>query len=366
MVTNHSVNLLYPGVNLLKKLWDLWRQLSVNGLIALCICLVYVVSYVFVVCVVHWLHVQIQCATHKNKNKRDHANCATCHVRTHESTPNSHVGCMSCSQCMLCGLFVVLKSTLIHVIVLVFVVTTSIFIALLALYFVVTTSVLIDVSIWLFFVCVGAAQACSWIPCSNSIFLCPFALHLLVVVWPQTCWLACSHLVTTNMLIGFLTLHFVVDMSRCVFGVALTLTLQCTQGYKMLTMAPTSSHVSTCEIILLTVGSAELPIKLNVKFGVDQKLNLYLRLAEKFVYEVYGDGYDDALPRFEMAMLDDDGERVVLQENQTPEQCWDAKANRKYYMCARQLPDMDDTRGQAPWVRLPQSFLVILYYCCII
>lgn len=366
MVTNHSVNLLYPGVNLLKKLWDLWRQLSVNGLIALCICLVYVVSYLFVVCVVHWLHVQIQCATHKNKNKRDHASCATCHVRTHESTPNSHVGCMSCSQCMLCGLFVVLKSTLIHVIVLVFVVTTSIFIALLALYFVVTTSVLIDVSIWLFFVCVGAAQACSWIPCSNSIFLCPFALHLLVVVWPQTCWLACSHLVTTNMLIGFLTLHFVVDMSRCVFGVALTLTLQCTQGYKMLTMAPTSSHVSTCEIILLTVGSAELPIKLNVKFGVDQKLNLYLRLAEKFVYEVHGDGYDDALPRFEMAMLDDDGERVVLQENQTPEQCWDAKANRKYYMCARQLPDMDDTRGQAPWVRLPQSFLVILYYCCII
>ena len=80
-----------------------------------------------------------------------------------------------------------LKSTLINVIVLVFVVTTSMFIALLTLYFVVTTSVLIDVSIWLFFVCVGAAQACSWIPCSNSIFLCPFALHLLVVVWPQTC-----------------------------------------------------------------------------------------------------------------------------------------------------------------------------------
>ena len=52
---------------------------------------------------------------------------------------------------MLCGLFVVLKSTLINVIVLVFVVTTSMFIALLTLYFVVTTSVLIAVSIWLFF-----------------------------------------------------------------------------------------------------------------------------------------------------------------------------------------------------------------------
>ena len=56
-----------------------------------------------------------------------------------------------CSHCMLCGLFVVLKSTLIRVIVLLFVVTTSMFIALLALYFLVATSVLIDVSIWHFF-----------------------------------------------------------------------------------------------------------------------------------------------------------------------------------------------------------------------
>ena len=52
---------------------------------------------------------------------------------------------------VLCGLFVVLKSTLIRVIVLLFVVTTSMFIALLALYFLVATSVLIDVSIWHFF-----------------------------------------------------------------------------------------------------------------------------------------------------------------------------------------------------------------------
>ena len=102
----------------------------------------------------------------------------------------------------------------------------------------------------------------------------------------------------------------------------------------------------TCNLILLTVGEEALPFQLNVKFGVNQKLNLYLRFAEKFFYQVYGDGYDDASPQFEMTMLDDNGERVVLQEHQTPKQCWDAKANRQYYMCARQLPDMDDTRGQ--------------------
>ena len=152
------------------------------------------------------------------------------------------------------------------------------------------------------------------------------------------------------MLIGFLILHFVVDMSRCVFGVALTVTLQCTQGYKNINMASTSSHMSTCELILLTDDKGELPIKLNVKFGVDQKLNLYLRIVQKFLYDIYDDGYDDGSPspQFEVSMLGDYGERVVLQENQTPKSSWDAKANRKYYMCAWQLPDMDDTRGPAP------------------
>ena len=129
--------------------------------------------------------------------------------------------------------------------------------------------------------------------------------------------------------------------------------------------------MSTCELTLLTDDKGELPIKLNVNIGVDQKLNLYLRIVQKFLYDIYDDGYDDGSPspQFEVTMLDDDGERVVLQENQTPKSCWDAKENRKYYMCARQLPDMDDTRGQTPWVRLPQSFfcnfvLLLHYLAC--
>ena len=113
-------------------------------------------------------------------------------------------------------------------------------------------------------------------------------------------------------------------------------------------MTSTSPDKQTCKLWLLTIGSEELPVKLNVKIGLHQKLRVYFRLAEQFVYELAGGGYDDASPKFEIFMVGDDGETVVLQEHQTPKQCWDAKANRKYYMCVWQLPDMDDTRGPAP------------------
>ena len=195
MLTTHSVNLLYPGVNLLKKLWDLWRQLSVNGLIASCICLVYVVSYLFVVCVVHWLHVQIQCATHKNKSKRDHANCATCHVRTHESTTNSHAPCwlyvvfaVHVAWTFCCAnkhidsrdrIGVRRDHKHIH--------------CLTCIVFVVTTSVLIDVSIWPFF-CLCWRGA--------SMFL-DSVLKFYFPVSVRIAFACCS--VASNMLIGVFT-----------------------------------------------------------------------------------------------------------------------------------------------------------------
>jgi len=101
-------------------------------------------------------------------------------------------------------------------------------------------------------------------------------------------------------------------------------------------MTTTSPDKPTCKVWLLTIGSEELPVKLNVLVGLDQKLRVYFRTAEEFVYELYGGGYNAASPKFEISMLDDDGNTVVLQEHQTPKQCWDAKANRQYYVIARQ------------------------------
>ena len=112
-------------------------------------------------------------------------------------------------------------------------------------------------------------------------------------------------------------------------------------------MTSTSPDKPACLVWLLAIGSEELPVKLNVKVGLDQKLRVYFRTAEEFVYTLCGGGYDAASPKFQIFMLDDDGETVVLQEHQTPKQCWDAKANQQYYVVARQIPDMDDTRGQA-------------------
>ena len=129
---------------------------------------------------------------------------------TRDSTPNSRVGCMSCSGYMLCGLFVVFKNTLIRAIILLFVVTTSMFIALLALYFVVATSVLIDVSIWHFsFFCVCVR----WRGTSMLNSVLKIYFHVPV----RIAFACCS--VASNILIGFLTLHFVVDMPCCAFGV---------------------------------------------------------------------------------------------------------------------------------------------------
>ena len=88
----------------------------------------------------------------------------------------------------------------------------------------------------------------------------------------------------------------------------------------------------------------ELPVKLCVTCGVDQKLHVFFRVVEEFIYG----GGDDVSPQLEITMIADNGDRVVLKEHQTPKQSWDAKANRQYFMCARQLPDMDDTRGQTP------------------
>lgn len=124
--------------------------------------------------------------------------------------------------------------------------------------------------------------------------------------------------------------------------------MPCTQGYKSINMASASSDIATCKVMLLNVGSQELPVKLNITIDLDEKLSEHIRFAEEFVNKIFCGGYYKTSPKFEISTIDEStGERVVWKEHLTAKQCWGAKPNRQYYVCSRVLPDMDDTKGQA-------------------
>ena len=190
------------------------------------------------------LHVHIQCTTHNNKNKRDHAKCTTCHV--HKTTK---VHARENTK-FTCCLYVVLT---LHVVWTLCCVQKHIdsrdrivfrrdhkHVDCLTCTAFCCGHKRIDCRVGItFFLCVGAAQTC-WMPCSNCIFLWSFALHLL----------CCG--VTSNILIDVFTpcdhkhvdwlSHIVfccgydmlrIRRGRMYFCCCHNVYMSCTQGYKI-------------------------------------------------------------------------------------------------------------------------------------
>ena len=57
--------------------------------------------------------------------------------------------------------------------------------------------------------------------------------------------------------------------------------------------------------MLLCMDSQEHSVKMNVTCGVDQKLHVFFRVAEEFIYG----GGDEVSPRLEITVIADNGDR---------------------------------------------------------